>query len=90
MSEQAAQDRASIEQRLKLMLAEASPLRAEDIDGSLKLVELGMSSLQLQLLAAQVEAAFDIRFGDEELGEIETFAQLVDSVERHRGQDQPR
>jgi acyl carrier protein len=90
MSEHASQDRASIEQRLKLMLAEASPLRAEDIDGSLKLVELGMSSLQLQLLAAQVEAAFDIRFGDEELGEIETFEQLVDSVDRHRRQGQPR
>lgn len=75
--------RAMIEDRLKAMIADASPLGVADIDGTLRLVELGMSSLQLQIFAAQVEAAFEFRFDDAELGTLDSLGDVVASITRH-------
>ena len=74
----------AIANRLKDLLAESSPFAASDIDNDTQLADLGMSSLQIQIAAAQVESAFDIRFDDGELGEIWLFRDLVDTVARHR------
>jgi acyl carrier protein len=76
-------DLLTIENRLKAMLAATSPLGVDDIDGTLRLVELGMSSLQLQIFAAQVEAAFEFRFDDTEVGALDSFADIVAAVARH-------
>lgn len=83
MSTPQIRDRASIELDLKQMLAQTSPLSVEDIDASLMLVELGLSSLQLQIFAARIEAAFEIRFGENEIGNIESFGALVAAVHNH-------
>lgn len=79
----AGHDGRAIEATLKELLSDSSPLGVEDIVPSLTIVETGLSSLQLQMFAARVEDAFAIRFGETELGDIETFAHLVDAVTRH-------
>ncbi len=75
---------AAIDQQIKELLAETSPLQPDEIDDSLLLVDLGVSSLQIQILAARIEDAFGIRFGDTEFGDIETVGHLAKAVERHR------
>lgn len=74
-----------IETRLKDMLSEISPLEPDEISDSTDIIELGMSSLQLQIFAAQVESAFDFRFDEGELGEIDRFDKLVAVVTRATG-----
>ena len=84
MLDNSAIDRVSVEKQLRLMLSETSPVPMEEMDGSLKLVELGLSSLQLQILAAQLESVFQISFGEQEIGTLESLDQLIDAVLRHR------
>ena len=84
MSNARADERSSVEERLRTMLADSSPLPAREIVPSIQLVELGLSSLQLQILAAQIESEFQMTFSDSEVGSLESVGQLIDVIMSHR------
>lgn len=65
------------------MLSESSPLTPEELAETSNFSDMGLSSLQVLIFAAKVEAEFSFRFDDGEIAEIATLEDLINSVATH-------
>lgn len=70
-------------EKIKEVLVDAIDVDAEDVkpEASLK-DDLGIDSLSAVELAMELESAFDIEIGDDELAKLETVKDIIDLVEK--------
>ena len=77
----------SITVRIRTLVAQATPLASEDLAPNARLIDdLGLTSLDLALLAAHVESEFGLRFAEGDLIAIQTVEDVVAMIERYAAQ----
>ncbi len=75
----------NVRERLRRMVAERLNAPEEQVtDDSRFDDDLGADSLDRLEIAMQIEEEFAVQIGDDELPDLKTFKQLVDTVERLR------
>jgi len=78
-----ASDAQTLLDRVREALADATPLPPSEIRAESELVgELGLSSLELVMLFGRLEAAFGVRFGEDDLTGIRTVEDVVMLIRR--------
>jgi acyl carrier protein len=71
----------SVLDKVRELIAESTPLAPKDIKPEAELVkDLGLSSLEIVMLAARVESTFQVRFEADDTAGLTTVASVVESV----------